>query len=349
VIYELGKRGELMVTVVLDANIWIKERLLRSEMGAALLYTLRRTNGILLLPDTTRIEIQNGVQKQILEKAEKISENLITMRALLGRSPEFTCPTREEMQTATNERLSSFGSLLHVTAHNDGHLEAALQRVINHLPPAHKQEEFRDCLLWEICLDLACSSKDDFVILTEDRAFYQNDKAEAGISNILSSELNACGANIILYPSVNAFLSTLEEDVRKPDIDLVSSALHDELASKLIKSLDNCSFGSIEQVDPSINAFFTEVPDVLAIDFKLKYVISDLELQDGVILPVAYGIVEGSAAFNVHTSQATNVQLTAIRLESTEGVTLRQSAYAYMSGGLFGGPRYTQYSLRRKI
>jgi hypothetical protein len=338
-----------MAIVVLDANVWIKERLLRSEMGAALLYALRRTGSVLLLPDTTRVEILNGVEAQIQEKAGKIDDNLVTIRALLGRSPEFNIPAIEEIKTATNERLSSLGTLLHETVHNSGHLEAALQRVLKHLPPAHHQEEFRDCLLWEICVDLASSSQNIFVILTEDRAFFHNDKFENGISNILRAELDNCGANVFVYKSIKDFLSTIDEEVKKPDIKHVTSALDSELIFNLKKSLENCVFASIELNNSIIDAFLTEVPDVLAIDFKLKYLISDLELQDGLILPVAFGVVEGSAAFNIYSSTASNIQLAGIRIESTEGVTLRQGAYAYVSGGIFGGSRYTQYSLRRKI
>jgi len=338
-----------MTIVVLDANVWIKERLLRSEMGAALLYALRRTGTVLLLPDTTRIEIANGVEKSIQGKASKIDDNLVTVRALLGRSPEFTFPGTEEIQVAVSDRLSSLGTLLQETVHNSEHLEAALKRILNHLPPAHKQEEFRDCLLWEICVELACATGNNIVILSEDKAFFENDKFECGISKILRAELEVCGANISLFQNIKAFLSTLEEEVRKPDVKLVSSALNNELFVKVQNFLDNCVFTSIELAEPSIDAFFTEVPDLLAIDFKLKYAISDLELQEGILLPVAYGVVEGSAAFNIHTSRASNIQLTGISIENTEGVTLRQSAYAYMSGAIFGGPRYTSYSLRRKI
>lgn len=65
-----------MAIVVLDANIWIKERLLRSGMGAALLWAVRKTEGFLLLPDTTRFEIVNGVKKEIIKSTAEIEKNL---------------------------------------------------------------------------------------------------------------------------------------------------------------------------------------------------------------------------------------------------------------------------------
>jgi hypothetical protein len=335
--------------VVLDANVWIKERLLRSGMGAALLWAVRKTEGFLLLSDTTRFEIVNGVKKEIIEIAAEIEKNLVTVRALIGQSQEITFPASEEIRPIIDSRLSSLGTLLKETSHKNEHLELALQRVLKHLPPAHKKEEFRDCLLWEMCLDIATSTHDEVVIITEDAAFYQKDKFENGIAYLLREEIERTGANITIFQNISLYLSTLKEEVLKLDLNLVISAINEQVYSTVRASVEKSPHSGIELSESKIDTFLTEVPDDIAIDFRLKYKISELELQEGVMLPEAYGMAEGSAMFNIHRASVSNVQMTGYRIENTEGQTVRQNGYGYMSGIILGGPRYIPYTLRKRI
>jgi hypothetical protein len=318
-------------------------------MGAALLWAVRKTEGFLLLPDTTRFEIVNGVKKEIIESAAEIEKNLVTVHALIGQSQEITFPASEEIGSIIDSRLSSLGTLLKEAAHKNEHLELALQRVLKHLPPAHKKEEFRDCLLWEMVLDIATSTHDEVVIITEDAAFYQKDKFENGIAYLLREEIERTGANITIFQNISWYLSTLKEEVLKLDLHLVIPAINEQVYSTVQASVEKSPHSSIELSESKIDTFLTEVPDDIAIDFRLKYKISELELQEGVMLPEAYGIAEGSAMFNIHSSSVSNVQMTGYRIENTEGQTVRQNGYAYMSGIIFGGPRYIPYTLRKRI
>jgi hypothetical protein len=54
--------------VVLDANVWVAERLLQSTMGSAVLYALTATNGIIGLPEVVELEV-NAVLQGLAEKA----------------------------------------------------------------------------------------------------------------------------------------------------------------------------------------------------------------------------------------------------------------------------------------
>lgn len=335
--------------VVLDANVWIKERLLRSGIGAALLWALRKTEGFLLLPDTIRFEIVNGVKKQFNESAAEIDKNLVTIRALVGQSQEITFPASEEMGQIIDSRLSSLGTLVKEISHKNEHLELALQRVIGHLPPAHKKEEFRDSLLWEMCVDTATATQNEMVFITEDAAFYQKDKYENGMAYLLREEVERTGAKITIFPNISLYLSTLKEEVLKLDPNLVIPAIDEHVYSTVQASVGNSPHSSIELSESKIDTFLTEVPDDIAIDFKLRYKISDLELQEGVTLHEAYGIAEGSSMFNVHKASISNVQMTGYRIENIEGQTVRQNGYAYLSGVIFGGPRSIPYTLRKKI
>ena len=45
------------VIVLLDANIWEKERLLKSGLGTALLFVVRQIRAMIALPEVTEMEI----------------------------------------------------------------------------------------------------------------------------------------------------------------------------------------------------------------------------------------------------------------------------------------------------
>lgn len=235
-----------MAIVVLDANVWIKERLLRSGIGAALLWAVRKTEGFLLLSDTIRFEILNGVKNEFIKSAAEIEKNLVTVRALIGQSQEITFPASEEIPSIVDSRLSNLGTLVKETSHKTEHLESALQRVLKHLPPAHKKEEFRDCLLWEMVLDIATSTHDEVVIITEDAAFYEKDNYENGIAYLLSKEIELAGAKITIFRNISLYLSTLKEEVLKLDLTFVIPTINEQVYSTVQASVDKSPHSSIE-------------------------------------------------------------------------------------------------------
>ncbi|KAB0671978.1 DUF4935 domain-containing protein [Oryzomonas sagensis] len=337
-----------MTIVALDANVWLKERLLRSGMGAALLWAIKNTDSVLLLSDVTQCEIMNGVVKEIQEAAEEIEAGLSTIRAFIGKSQEVTIPSPEEVYKSVNGRLVDIGTILKVDNHKSEHLESALQRVLNHLPPAHKKEEFRDCMIWEMCLDIARRTREDLILITADAAFYHKDKFENGMAYPLREDLKRFEANIQLYHNIGAYLETIQEKIPKPDVKLVTSAIDEQVINTVKASVQDSSYSEIEICDSKIDVFLTEAFEILAISFKLKYKISDLELKEGIVLSEAYGIAEGSATLNTKSNIIKNLQMTAYRIESADGQILRQSGYVYGSGGIVG-TRYIPYTLRRAI
>jgi predicted nucleic acid-binding protein len=54
--------------VLLDANVWVAERLLQSAIGGALLYALTRAKATIVLPEVVELEV-NRVLPELAEKA----------------------------------------------------------------------------------------------------------------------------------------------------------------------------------------------------------------------------------------------------------------------------------------
>ena len=73
--------------VILDANIWVTERLLHSSLGAALLYSLRETNSLILLPEVVEEEVIAVVTREGNKAVGDIESGFVTIQAITVHNP----------------------------------------------------------------------------------------------------------------------------------------------------------------------------------------------------------------------------------------------------------------------
>ena len=92
--------------VVLDANVWIKERLFRSAVGVAFLNIISRTSLWIGLPEIVRRELLAGVVRLGNDAVNKIAPNLATIQMIVGEKPPYHLPEPEEFESAVNMRLA---------------------------------------------------------------------------------------------------------------------------------------------------------------------------------------------------------------------------------------------------
>ena len=143
------------ICAVLDANVWVRHRLLNSSIGAAFLYRLEKINGRIGLPEVTEMEIISKVVKDGRNSVETIKNNLAVVRTLVGKTDEIELPSDDEFETATKARIAELSDILIRVGISSGHYESALKRVIQGTPPNVRSEEFRDSLVWEAVLVLS--------------------------------------------------------------------------------------------------------------------------------------------------------------------------------------------------
>ena len=68
--------------VVIDANVWLKERLLRSAIGVAFVHAVKRLDARILLPTVTRDEVHAGVERMGLDAVAKVQTGFVTIQSL---------------------------------------------------------------------------------------------------------------------------------------------------------------------------------------------------------------------------------------------------------------------------
>src|SRR5947207_10352468 len=126
--------------VVLDANVWIKERLFRSAVGVAFLNIISRTSLWIGLPEIVRRELLAGVVRLGNDAVNKIAPNLATIQMIVGEKPPYHLPEPQGFESAVNMRLAELAHHIVPFETSEFAVEAALARVIGHRPPSHGKE-----------------------------------------------------------------------------------------------------------------------------------------------------------------------------------------------------------------
>jgi len=332
--------------VAIDANIWIAERLLRSSMGAALLYAIKRQKGVILLPTTTKAEVVAGVVSEGQELVDQIQQALGVLQALRGERPDIPLPSEEDFRSSVESRLADLSPMIVHLQHTREHLDSALARVINKRPPAHRKEEFRDALFWEVAHSEALNRP--VHILARDAAFYEGNKFENGLSRELKAECNASGANVTIFDSVQCFLNNLGQEALQPDRQEVTEALQGALAGHFQKLASSSPFDLGALRTAEVEAFVTQKHEQLAVRFSLEYDVRNLTTSSGVLLEATL-VASGSASFNIDEKMVSNVQVSSTDFFAPDGFRVIGNRTIYASGSAVLGIRQVPYSVRRKL
>jgi PIN domain len=143
--------------VVLDSNVWVAERLLRTSMGSALLHSLIRSDAVIGLPQVVEMEVNPVLEEHAERAVENLRKRIELLRQLSGRMTlHLSVPNAEVISEGMNNRWKALEGLLRGVHFTIQHANAALNRVIKKLPPrGTNNEQFRDCCVWEAVLELA--------------------------------------------------------------------------------------------------------------------------------------------------------------------------------------------------
>jgi hypothetical protein len=79
--------------VILDANVWVTERLLQSSMGSALLLALTEANALIGVPEIVEAEVNNVLPDMAVEADAKIRREHALLQQLSGQNLTYEAPT----------------------------------------------------------------------------------------------------------------------------------------------------------------------------------------------------------------------------------------------------------------
>lgn len=334
--------------VLLDANVWIRERLLRSAIGASLLYALNRSNGRIGLLAVTRQEVEIGTIDAVLKAAKSIESAFVTVQAIVGRRPDYALPDAERVRNAVEARFKEIRALIEDIPVTMADYEGAMGRVINGLPPNERKEQFRDSLLLHVAVERAQTQAVHLV--TADGDFYEGGRMDRGITRELLNEISSCAPKLTIYQSVEGLLARLGDQALGVNTDHIIELVMQEITPDMQHraSEKNYVLGAVRRSTTEVYA--TERREILSVSFTITYAAADMPLTDGHIVADADVHVAGTASYNTESHTVENFELGTIETTDANGERLigHSVIFARFSSAVLG-VRQIPYSVRRRL
>ncbi|MGV7219469.1 PIN domain-containing protein [Bradyrhizobium sp. UFLA05-112] len=174
--------------LLLDANVWVSERMLHSSVGSAVLFAVAANSSTIVLPEIVELEVDRVLKSEAVRASAALRKSVDLLRQLSGHERVLQpMPTENAIHEGILRRWKELDGVIVRAPFTFEQAQASLQRILNHTPPCgENNEQFRDCCIWETALEFSASSVVHFV--TNDSAFYDNRDRE-NIVKPLKNEL----------------------------------------------------------------------------------------------------------------------------------------------------------------
>jgi hypothetical protein len=284
------------ICAVVDTSIWRAEPLLKTPLGVTLVYTLHRRGGVVGLPEIVELELKGQIVEAGLDAANRASGPLHMLRTLTDDPFLGTrVPCEDKLREKVQERITQLDPVLVREPFTIEHAKAALAMVNAKLPPSDKNQQFKDCAIWQAVL--ALSLRYSTVLIAYDKAFFRNRKPEEGLAKNLVEDCTKAGVDVKGFYGIGPYLKVLEGDKPKCDENSVRAKVFPLAMQRVNIESERCQTIPTEPFEFSILAFPTENPNRLAIDYSCTFNL-DCTRDMGEALGVPdRGIVYGSAYF----------------------------------------------------
>ena len=265
--------------VVLDANVWIAERLLQSAIGSALLYALTGAKALIILPQVVELEV-NRVLPELAEKAVNIiGREASLLRQLSGHDLFFTGPSTAAIDDGIKDRWEKLGGLLVRVPFTHEQAQSALSRVIKKAPPSgENNEQFRDCCIWDAAFSAA--SNRTVHLVTADSAFYESRNKNGGLAAALLQELRDAKKDIRIYPGLKDFLTAIADNTLSIDEEAIGAAIVKSVTNRAHEiAAEKGQFELGSAYKPKIRGYATPKPSLIAISFEVVFDLRFIEVR----------------------------------------------------------------------
>ena len=296
-------------TIVLDANVWVAERLLQSSLGGALLYAVAKAQATLGVPEVVELEVNQVLPEMAEGAARNIKRDIAILRQLSGQQLMVTGPTLLAVQEGIAQRWKQLSGSIERVPFDFEQANSALSRIMQKTAPCgENNEQFRDCCIWHAALTLG--SDRPVHLVTADSAFYEGRKPGSGLAGTLRSEIERKGVNITIHPTIRDLLTALGDTVVAIDENAIARAIADSVtpaARDVLLTHRSPAQGKFELGEPlgwKIKGYATPKPAFYA-DIEYRDVTSE-----GLLRASSFkGLSRKEVAITSQTGEAVHSQL----------------------------------------
>jgi hypothetical protein len=258
-------------SVVLDANVWVAERLLQSSLGSALLYAVVRTKANFGLPEVVEREVNRVLPEMAEQAARNIKRDVSVLRQLSGHEMVVTGPSLLAVQQGIARRWKQLSGSIERIPFTFDQANSALSRIIEKTPPCgENNEQFRDCCIWDATLMLSASRP--VHLLTADNAFYEARKPGNGLTRPLRNEIERKKLEVLIHPTIRDFLAALGDTVISIDEASIAEAIVEAVVPTARGiATERGRFELGEPIGRKIKGYATPKPAVIAVSFEVTF------------------------------------------------------------------------------
>ncbi|MFY0990608.1 PIN domain-containing protein [Halomonas sp. C05BenzN] len=331
--------------IVLDTNIWYTELGLSSARGAALKYYVNKKGAMIALPDVVKREVEFNLRKALNEARANVEANHRKILSVFGQLKEIVLPTPDEIDSKVSSLFDDLGVELEHVPFSMKSAEHALSALISSQPPnGHKDQQFKDSVVWADCLQLL--DQDDVALVTGDKGFYHDRDYKKGLASNLREESDDAPNDLRIYSSLNELLEEIAEPVELDHGLLVKDYLS-ETHSSVEGILDRNGFVIEGEPGIEVSSFVTEQPYRLYVDFRITFSVSDVTeagRSNGVL------VLKGDAFYDTSAHCFSDIRNKGeeLNFEDAEGEQQRKSV-VMMVGNIVLGHRSVEHTIRHKI
>jgi PIN domain-containing protein len=308
--------------VVLDANVWVAERLLLSSLGSAVLFSLTGAHALIGLPEVVESEVKSVLTAQAEEAVEGVRKNTHLLGQLSRQREMHHVPTSEAIQEGMEQRWAELGGILKRIPFSLEQAKAALIRVVEKiLPSGANNEQFRDCCIWEAASGL--SAEHPVHLVTNDSAFYEGPDRSRGLAEPLGEELARSGRELRIYSSIRDFLGKMDRAVIL-DEAAIAEAIVRAVAPRAREIAANNARGFElgSSFSTRISGFATPKPSVVAVSFQVSFELTRLEAQEDDEHKFDANLrVSGSCSYDPNLKELSEIEVKEWSVSVPKGVT----------------------------
>ncbi len=204
---------------------------------------------------------------------DRVNDNHKRLLALFGQLKEVALPSDDEIKQLVDDSINSVGLPVERLPFSKDAAYASFLGTIDKRRPSHKKQQFKDGVLWEDCKTLA--RQENLVLITNDRAFFEDDDLKLGLASELACEIADEGLNIRLLPSLTDLLAEIRQPVEVSQEQLRDD-LETQLGAQLSQPAEKKGFSRGNDIDLHVEHFATEDPALLFVNVSGSYQCEDV-------------------------------------------------------------------------
>lgn len=272
--------------VVIDTSVWRANIFLNSPAWAAIRFYLYQSKARIGMPEVIRREVEEQTEAALMDAIRKVRENHEYLLRVFGQMKELVLPDEDSVRSKAKSIIDALGIEIIDMPLSLESARSSFEKILKKMAPSAKNsQQFKDGVVWADCLALA--ERDHVVLVTNDKAFFEQNDPAKGVAKNLLDESERTTHKVRLFSRIDELMV----EVRIPHPEIPIEYIIDNLLDADDVALKICShngFAVRALASSKYRIFATERPNVVYISFEITYSCRDVtdEHRDEALLTI---------------------------------------------------------------